>query len=229
MAVVVHPEGTQVSGSIGGTTFSHNRFGSYKRNRSIPVNPNTDRQVAIRNAIRSLTIAWANTLTPAQREAWEVYASNVVWKNKLGQNVWLTGLNHYVRSNTQLVALGFGRIDDAPGIMDLAAAELSLGCSASEATQQLTITFDDTATWATEVGAYQHFFVGLPKGGAIKFFGGPYRYVTSVAGVTPAVSPKLATCPFPFVEGNRLWLRSRIMRADGRLSEFAQLNFLSAA
>lgn len=229
MALVVHPEGTQVSGSLGGTTWSHNRSGAYKRNRSIPVNPNTDRQAAIRNAVRSLTIAWANTLTQAQRDGWEAYAANVVWKNKLGQNIWLTGLNHYVRSNTQNVALTFGRIDDAPTIMDLATAELSLGCTASEATQQLSITFDDTAAWATEAGAFQHFFLGLPKNAAVKFFGGPYKYVVSVAGVSPAVSPKLATSPWPIAANQRLWLRSRIMRADGRLSEFALLNFLCAA
>jgi hypothetical protein len=229
MALVVLPEGTQISGSAGGTTWSHNRSGAYKRNRSVPVNPNTERQVAIRNAIRALTIAWANTLTQAQRNGWDAYAANVVWKNKLGQDITLTGLNHYVRSNTQSVALGFARIDDAPVIFDLATAELNLGCTASEATQQLSITFDDTATWASEAGAFQHFFLGIPKNAAVTFFGGPYKYVVSVAGVSPAVSPKLATSPWPIAEGQRLWLRSRILRADGRLSEFALVNFLCAA
>ena len=229
MALIVLPGGEQRSGSIGGQVWSHNRSGAYIRARSIPVNPNTDRQVAVRNAVRSLAIAWDLILTQAQRDAWDLYADNVTWKNRLGQDVNLTGLNHYIRSNTQLVALTFGRIDDAPTIFDLAAAELSLGCTASEATQQLSITFDDTEVWATEVGAYQHFLVGAPQNGGMSFFGGPWRYVTSVAGVTPAVSPKLATCPFPFAEGQRIWLRSRIMRADGRLSEFAQVNFLAAA
>lgn len=228
MALVVLPEGTQISGSAGGTTWSHNRYGAYKRNRSVPVNPNTDRQVAVRNAIRALTIAWQNTLTVGQRTAWETYATNIVWKNALGQDVNLTGLNHYVRSNTISVTLGFGRIDDAPTIFNIAAAELELGCTASEATQILTITFDDTQDWATEAGSFQHFYMGLPQNAAIKFFGGPWRYVVSVAGEVPAVSPKLATAPFPFAEGQRLWLKSRIMRADGRLSEFAQLNFLAA-
>lgn len=229
MALVVLPEGTQVSGSIGGTTYSHNRFGAYKRNRSIPVNPATDRQGAVRNAVRSLAIHWDNTLSAVQRAAWDVYAANVAWKNKLAQNVFLTGLNHYIRSNTQMVALGFARQDTAPGIYDLAAAELDLTCTASEATQQLTIGFDDTLAWANEAGAFQHFFVGLPQNMSRTFFGGPFRYVVSVAGVTPAVSPVLATTPFPFIAGNRIWIRSRTMRADGRLSEIAQINFLAAA
>jgi len=228
MALIVHPEGTQVSGSIGGTTFSHNRFGAYKRNRSIPVNPNTTRQAAVRNAVRSLTIAWQTELTEAERAAWETYAANVAWINKLGQSVKLTGLNHYIRTNTTNVSLGFGQIDKAPTIFNIAAAELSLGATGSEATQQLTFTFNDTKAWATEAGSFQHFYVGLPQNAGIKFFGGPYRYVVSVAGVTPAVSPLQATAPFPFAEGQRIWIRSRIMRADGRLSEFAQINFLGA-
>lgn len=229
MALVVLPEGQQRSGSIGGTVWSRNRYGAYIRSRSVPVNPNTDRQVAIRNAVRALTIGWQNTLTQVQRDAWETYAGNVVWVNKLGQTVRLTGLNHYIRSNTQSVALGFGQIDTAPIIFNLATAELSLGCTASEATQQVSITFDDTATWATEAGSFQHFFLGRPQNAGIAFFGGPYKYVVSAAGIVPAVSPMLASSPWPFGEGQRMWLQSRIMRADGRLSELAQVNFLAAA
>lgn len=229
MALIRYAEGQQRSGSTGATVYSHNRFGAYIRARSIPVNPNTDRQVAVRNAVRSLTIAWQNTLTQAQRDAWDVYGANVSWTNKFGDSVNLTGLNHYIRTNTVMVSLGFARTDVAPGIFNLGTAELALGCTASEATQILTLTFDDTAVWATEVGAFQHFYLGLPQNAAIKFFGGPHRYIVSAAGVVPAVSPLPATAPFPIVEGQRLWVRSRIMRADGRLSEFAQLNFLCAA
>lgn len=229
MALIVHPEGTQVSGSIGGTTFSHNRFGAYKRNRAVPVNPNTDRQVVVRNIVRALTIAWQNTLTQGQRDAWNVYAANVSWLNRLGQSVKLTGLNHYVRSNTPRLQCLLARVDAAPGIQNLASAELALGCSASEATQTATVTFDDTADWTSEDGAGQIFYGGLPQNGSIAFFGGPYRYIGSSHGdsIVPIVSPELVLWPFPFVEGQRLWLRTRISRADGRLSEFAQVNFLA--
>lgn len=229
MALIRYAEGQQRSGSSGGTTFSHNRFGAYIRPRTKPVNPNTDRQVEVRNAVRALAIAWQIVLTQAQRDGWDAYAGEVTWKNALGEDINLTGLNHYIRSNTQMVALNFARIDDAPGINDIAAAELELGCTATAATQILSITFDDTEVWATEAGAFQHFYMGRAQNAAIKFFAGPFRYVVSVAGVTPAVSPVPATAPWPFQEGQRIWLRSRIMRADGRLSEFAQLNFLAAA
>ena len=226
---VVLPEGQQRSGSVGGSVWSHNRYGAYIRARSIPVNPNTDRQVAVRNIVRSLSIAWQLTLTQAQRDAWNVYAANVAWLDPLGQSVYLTGLNHYIRSNTPRLQAIAPRIDDAPVIFNLATAELALSATASEATQQATVHFDDTAAWASEDGAFQFLFGGRPQNAAIKFFGGPYRSMPGIAGnaTTPPTSPHLVTWPFPFAEDNRLWLRTRIGRADGRLSEFAQVNFLA--
>lgn len=229
MALIRFAEGQQRSGSLGGTVYSRNRYGAYVRSRSVPVNPNTARQVAVRNAVRSLAIAWQTQLTVNQRAKWDEYGRWTPWTNRLGETVYLPGINHYIRTNTQMVALNFARIDEAPTIFTLGTAELVLGCTASEATQVITITFDDTATWANEVGAFQHFFMGSPCNSGIKFFNGPYRYTVSVAGVTPAVSPLPATAPFPIAEDQRIWLRSRIMRADGRLSDFAQIDFLCAA
>lgn len=233
VAVLIRlPEGTQASGSIGGTTYSHNRYGAYKRNRTVPVNPNTDRQIVIRNAIRALTIRWQLTLTQAQRDAWDVYAANVDWVGSLGDTINLTGIAHYVRSNVVRIQAVAPVVDDAPTIFNLATAELALSATASEATQQASISFDDTADWASEDGAFQFLFGGLPQNTAIKFFGAPFRQLTpGIAGnsTTPPTSPVLVSWPWPFAEDNRLWLRTRIGRADGRLSEFAQVNFLADA
>jgi hypothetical protein len=195
----------------------------------MPVNPNTARQVAVRNAVRSITVAWQNVLTQVQRDAWEVYADNVPWTNKLGQSVLLTGLNHYTRSNTPLVQNGIARVDAAPVIFNLASADLALAVIASEATQQLTIDGDAGGAWIGEAGAWQFFSMGLPKNGSTKFFGGPYRQLTAVPGAGPPPFPVVIGTAFPFAEGQRIWVRSRIARADGRLSEFAEVNFLAAA
>lgn len=229
MALVVLPEGQQRSGSIGGTTWSHNRYGAYIRNRSIPVNPSTDRQVAVRNAVRALTIAWQNTLDQDQRDAWETYGKNVVWLNRLGQTVRLTGLNHYIRSNTPRVMLAIASVDAAPLIFNLATAELGLAVTASEGTQQLTIDGDAGMDWIGEPDAWQFWYMGLPQNAGIKFFGGPYRLIHTAPGAGPPPYPAVVDAPFPFGEGQRIWVRSRIARGDGRLSEFAQVNFLSAA
>lgn len=231
MALIVLPGGQQQSGSIGGTVYSHNRAGAYVRNRSVPVNPNTDRQVAARNTLRALAIAWQNTLTEEQRGFWEAYASLVPWLNKLGQAIFLTGLAHYVRTNSSRIQAGLARLDDAPTTYNLAPAEGSLVASASEATGELSIAFDDTLAWCETDGAYQAVFMGIPVNPGLKFFGGPFRYAGAILGdsVSPPTTPETITAPFPFVEGQRIWVRTRIGLADGRLSEFAQSNFLAGA
>lgn len=229
MALVVLPEGTQISGSIGGTTWSHNRFGAYKRNRSIPVNPNTARQVAVRNAVRSIAISWETVLTAVQRTAWETYAAAVSWQNRLGQTVNLTGLNHFIRSNTPRVVSGIARIDAAPTILNLAIAELALAVSASEATQNLTIDGDPLAAWVGEADAWQFAYMGQPKSAGINFFNGPYRLATAIPGAGPPPFPAVVAAPYTITAGQRIWLRTRIARGDGRLSEFAEVNFLAIA
>lgn len=229
MTLIVLPEGTQMSGSTGGTTHSRNRFGAYTRSRSVPVNPNTERQVAARNAVRALTIDWQNALTQVQRDAWNVYAANVSWTNRLGQAVNLTGLNHYIRSNSVRVRNGIARVDAAPVIFNLAAAEPALVATASEATQDLTISGQDPNDWIGEVDAWQFFSMGLPQNGGIAFFGGPYRQITATPGAGPPPFPVVIATAFPFAENQRIWVRSRIARGDGRLSEFAEVNFLAIA
>lgn len=229
MALVVLPEGQQRSGSIGGTVWSHNKAGVYIRNRSIPVNPNTDRQAAVRTAVRNLSIFWDTELTQGQRDAWDVYAANVTWLNRLGQAINLTGLNHYVRCNTQKIISGIARDDTAPGIQDIGDAEDALAATASEGTQDLTIDGNAGAPWLVEALGWQYYYMGIPQNASRKFFGGPYRFVTAVPGAGPPPFPIVIAAPWPFVEGQRIWLRSRIQRGDGRLSEFALINFLAAA
>lgn len=231
MALIVLAGGEQRSGSAGGITYSRNRFGAYMRNRAVPVNPNTDRQVVVRNFVRSLSIAWENTLSQADRDKWETYATNIVWQNKLGQSVLLTGLNHYIRSNVPRLQAGMSQVNSAPSIFNLGTAELALGCTASEATQQASAAFDNSAGWATEDGAAELFYAGIPRNAAIKFFGGPWRLLGSALGdsIGAPATPAVFDWAWPFGDGQRLWLRTRITRADGRLSEFARVNFLAAA
>lgn len=229
MALITLPEGQQRSGKQGGVVFSHNKGGPYVRNRAIPVNPNTDRQAAVRTAVRNLSIFWETELSQAQRDAWDVYGAVVAWLNRLGQTIHLSGLNHFVRCNTQKLVSGIARIDQAPAIQDIGDAEDQLAATASEATQDLTIDGNAAAPWLVEALGWQFYYMGIPQNASRKFFGGPYRFVTAVPGAGPPPFPIVIASPWPFQEGQRIWLRSRIQRGDGRLSAFALINFLAAA
>jgi hypothetical protein len=210
------------SGSLAGTTFSHNRFGQYMRNRSTPVNPQSSRQTTVRTLLSDLTQLWGSTLTSTQRANWSNYAANVPVKNSLGDDIYLTGLNMYVRSNVALMQAGLTRVDDGPAILSLPGEDPTLAVTASEATQQLTIAYDDTLDWADDDGGALIVSCGLPQGTAINFFNGPWRFADSIDGDsgTPPTSPGAIAAPFTFQEDQQLFIRARIVRADGRLSNF---------
>lgn len=211
----------QLAGSIGGNTYARNRYGNYVRARTKPTNPNSARQDNVRSAVAYLVDRWSSTLTAAQRTAWGLYADNVAMKNRLGETMHLSGFNHYVRSNTVLKMTGVPPIDAGPVIFELPAQDNILGVAGSEATQQLTASYDDTMAYATETGGRMFLFGGQPQNAQRNFFAGPWRYYGQVIGVdgAPPASPHVGTPGFAIAEAQRLWIYARISRADGRLSE----------
>ena len=222
MALVKYGGGiVGMSGSIAGNTFARNRFGNYVRARTKPVNPNTAAQVNVRAALAYLTDRWSNTVTAVQRAAWNQYGSNVAMKNKLGETVYLTGFNHYIRSNSIRKAQVGLIIDAAPTVFELPAQDSTLSFTSSEATQVLTVAFDDTLDWIDEDDAWLFVFQGSSQNKQRNFFAGPWKFGDSEEGDAKAAptSPLAVAAVFPFVEGQRTWIYARISRADGRLSE----------
>lgn len=222
MALVKYGGGVvQMSGSIAGNTFARNRSGFYARARSKPVNPNSAAQVLVRSSLAELTTRWGQTLTAVQRLAWGLYASNVAMKNRLGESIFLSGMNHYIRSNLWLTRLGGTRVDDGPVIFELPDKDPGFAIAASEATQQITWNYDDTLDWANETDAWLLLYQGRPQNGQRNFFAGPWRLCSQLAGVTgaPPASPLITGVVFAIAEGQHQWCYARILRADGRLSE----------
>ena len=208
------------SGSIAGSTYSHNRFGQYVRNRTKPVNPKSAGQVAIRTALAQLTSRWSNELTTPQRTAWETYAANVVMKNKLGQDILLTGFNHYLRANVERLRSLYTVHNDGPTVFELPEADPQFAITASEATQTITCAYDATLDWNNEANGHLWIYQGLPTNRQRTFFGGPWRLVGCQTGSVedPPASPYLAAALFPIAAPQRLWCYARISRGDGRLS-----------
>lgn len=105
----------QVSGSIGSTVFSHNRYGSYIRRRSVPTNPSTIYQQQTRAFLAAASAAFAD-LTAAQKLAWAAYAQSNPVKDALGQSVILSAGAAYAGLNSRLLYMGVAQIDDPPVI-----------------------------------------------------------------------------------------------------------------
>lgn len=210
----------QMAGSIAGTTFARNRYGNYARARTTPVNPNSSGQQAVRATLAALTNRWSQTLTAAQRTAWNLYASNVVMTNRLGESINLSGFNHYIRSNSWLSRFGQTIVDDGPVIFEIPDADATFSITASEATQLVSYSFDTALAWANEDDGWLIFEMGQPQNAQRNFFGGPWKHVAAAAGAGagPPVSPAAPASPFAIAEGQHIWAFARILRADGRLS-----------
>lgn len=210
----------QISGTVDGVVFSRNRYGGYMRRYASPVNPNTARQVAVRNVFQQLTEAWNTTLSSAQRTAWNLYGSSVSVLDRFGASIYLTGFAHYIRSNTLILQAGLTRVDDGPTTFALPETDGTLAVAASEATQQFTVTFDDTLPWADVDGAAMALFGGTPQLPTRDFFGGPWRFADSIDGdsVTPPTTGATIASPYVITQGQKVWTYARIIEADGRVS-----------
>ncbi len=209
-------------GSIGGQVFSRNRSGNYIRARITPVNPRSPRQNVIRAVIQTLANAWSAVLTQAQRDAWEVYAANIVRQNKLGAQIKLTGFNHYVRSNAPRLQSGDPRVDDGPLDLTLPGADPTFAAIVDEATQLITVTFDDTLPWANQDDGSMFVSMSLPATQGTNFIGGPFRRAGKIIGATalPPTSPAPIAVPFPVGANQEVAVQARISEVDGRLSDF---------
>jgi hypothetical protein len=209
----------QASGSVGGYTYSHNAGGQYIRQRSIPTDPNTSRQQAVRAIIGTLVNLWVNTLTSVQRAAWDVYAANVALLDVFGDPKYRSGINHYCRSNTPILQASLARVDDGPTVYNTGDfTSPSIGIDA--ASDEIDVTFDNTDDWANEDGAAMLVYCSRPQNPSVNFFKGPYQYAGKIEGdaVTPPTSPAAIGLPFAAAAGQKVFARLIVVRADGRLS-----------
>jgi hypothetical protein len=208
---------TQASGSVGGLTYSHNSGGMYTRARRTPVNPATAEQQAVRNYLSQLSAAWSQTLTDAQRLAWDAYALAVPMMGKLGQPINIGGLGHYIRSNVPRLQAGLTRVDAGPTVLVLPDFTAPVITVTAETTASVAYTNSDD--WAGEAGGAMLIYASRETNPSINFFKGPFRYAGKVAGAgTPPTSPYTATLPFACATGNKIHFQVRVCRADGRLS-----------
>ena len=211
---------TQVSGSIGGMTGSHNRGGLYFRARAIPTDPNTPAQAAIRAIFGALVQRWEDVLTIVQRRDWIIYANQVPLTGPLGDPVIVSGMNHYIRSNTARVQAGVAEVDDGPTTFNLGNLSQVILNSAVEATQLLSFSFTGADNWNAPGGGLIS-FIGRPQNLTINYFRGPYRFATFSDGAIPQVTPIAVTSPFAFVAGQRIFARLAATYPDGRYTQTA--------
>lgn len=216
---------TQASGSIGGTTYAHNRGGLYRRARSIPTNPNSAAQQTVRTNFGQLATRWNDTLTTAQRSAWENYAANSPTTDALGDSLVLTGQQMYIRCNSVRLRGSLTAVDDGPttfGLADLSTVTIPVDPTSND----INVAFNNSDPWAGEVGGALIVQTSRFYDGSKNYLKGPFRYLGLVTGAaSPPTSPNLMAsanafgqAPTSFTAGQVMFWRACAVRADGRLS-----------
>lgn len=224
------------SGSVGGFTASHNRGGQYFRRRSVPTDPGSAAQVAVRGFVGNLAQEWLTALTDVQRAGWQTYAANTSWTDSLGQSIQLSGINHYIRSNTPRlyadleVGQSAGRVDDAPTIFDLGVSPAVESAVLSHATGPPEV-ISLVLTWSNDAsmggGDIVLLYLSAPQNPTINFFKGPYYLVAGEGGDNPPVTGAIFNSVTATryqdrfgdaVAGQKIFYQVRTLMEDGRLS-----------
>lgn len=224
MALVKFGQGVaKMSGKLGGTVFAHNRGGAYARNWSVPTDPATDFQLVLRNAMRTLVVAWTEELTANEIASWETYAANVPVLNPLGDPIHLTGQQWYIACNTprlQADPVNLPRVDLGPFNFDRGEYTAPTINSWTPATPSVDLDFTVGDPWVDEDDCGMLIFASRPQNPTINFFKGPYRLAGVILGdsITPPTSPATIGLPFTVNPGQKVFLRAAVTREDGRLS-----------
>lgn len=102
-----------ISGKLNGTVFSKNKGGHYMRSKSMPSNPKTSFQSAVRARFGAIAQLWG-ALTEAQRNAWRAMASEYPYTNRLGDTKILSGFALHQKLNTNLALIGQPAVSNPP-------------------------------------------------------------------------------------------------------------------
>jgi hypothetical protein len=203
--------GDPSSGSIAGTTFSHNRFGQYTRNRRTPVNPGTPAQALVRARLANNAAGWRG-LTDAQRAGWESLGASITRRGSLGESYTLNGFMTYTSVNNNNLAAGTAVVSDAPLLTDPG--------TLVTATITLTSAAFSVAYTTTPLSAGVRLFIYVSEQtSAGRSFNGSYKLctVTAAAAASPAniLAAYTALYGVP-VTGRRIFLSLELYQAGFR-------------
>lgn len=220
----------QMSGKFGGVVASHNRGGMYFRKFSVPTDPNTPRQQSFRSYMSLAVAAW-KSMTDSEQAAWSAYAAATPWVNAIGDTIYLTGMQQFLRSEVIVQQLRAGGAGITSPVTCTSAgglpAQFKFGASTLSVTTGLSVGFEASDAWCEEDMAFAVVSMGRPRPASQLFDSGPKRFVDRIDGdsLTPATSPQVTatvSLPWPVIVGQRVTLYARVMRADGTLSELAK-------
>lgn len=200
----------ELSGSARGLVFSHNKGGAYVRGRTIPTNPTTLKQSAVRAILATLSSSWSG-LTAGQRAEWAMWAELNPVVNSLGQSIQRTGQQAYVGLNTRLLQAGAAAVVTCPD--STGPGDLTTATAVATAPGSIVVTYTVTPLAA---GQRLVLWSTLPQ----TVGRNPNRNQARLIGYTAAAaaSPQTFASPYPALatQVSNLWVA--VMDDAGQVS-----------
>lgn len=196
MALVKYGNGVSgISGKIDGTVFQRGTYGNVARGWTKPVDPQTDKQMAVRASFSSQSQVW-RTLTTAQRNGWIALAATITFVNRLGENIFLTGQAMFNKLNQNLISGGQTQITDAPTYTVPSTPTAVTGAIAAGA-GTATVTFVPTPVPASAV---MQIWMTAPVSAGKRFLSNEYKLIANVAAA--GTSPQNVAAAYTLVYGS---------------------------
>lgn len=129
-------------GKIGGHVASKNRGGAYLRTKVTPTNPQTSAQSLVRNRLTAFAQGW-KSLTASQRAAWNSSVSDFSKTDIFGDIKNPSGINLYVKLNSNLDEVGVSAIS-LPPLPQAVEPVLSISATAAAGVAALSVVFTPT-------------------------------------------------------------------------------------
>ena len=101
------------TGKQGPTVAVLTRYGQVLRQYVKPKNPRSPAQLRIRSNLGRVAARW-RALTPEQRRAWTLAASETMSRPKLGKSAALSGCQFFIKINCARAAIGLEMLSDPP-------------------------------------------------------------------------------------------------------------------
>jgi hypothetical protein len=101
---------TEISGSIGGSTFQRNKYGNTLRNKPNPIKSQSPSQLSVRQLMKQAHDAWT-ALTDAERKQWQQYTTFSNPKIRHDHNVVMSGHSLYLKYQVLRLLAGLEILD----------------------------------------------------------------------------------------------------------------------
>lgn len=173
---------------LNGSVMSKNRAGSYIRNKTTPVNPQTSFQQAVRQRLGALSTGWGG-LTEPQRQSWAAATVNFPYTDIFGDKKELDGKSLYIKLNSNLANVGSPTIAAAPSpvgvpVFGVDSAIVTIGAGIEA--------FDITVSAATvPAGFALAIYATPPVKAGVSFVKNRFRFIgtaVATAGVVNALA-----------------------------------------